>query len=114
KLGADKNLQIYGGPVAQRVQADVKLRGKAYNQADGYTAYASPDQDYGWIAGLAYSKPEIALKAALTYRSEIDHSATIYESFGAGISGVNGVGGIPGFGPQSNNVEIKTPKSVNF
>lgn len=33
----------------------------------------SPDTAYGWMAGVAYSKPEIALKAALTYRSEIKH-----------------------------------------
>ena len=75
KFGANKNFQIYGGPVAQRVKADVKLRGTAYNAANGYTAHISPDQDYGYIAGLAYSKPEIALKAALTYRSEIEHNA---------------------------------------
>src|SRR5690606_37836095 len=39
KLGANKNFQIYGGPVAQRVQADVKLRGSAYGLATGYTSH---------------------------------------------------------------------------
>ena len=80
KLGADKNFQIYGGPVAQRVKSDVKLRGLAYGPATSYTSHITPDQDYGWLAGISYSKPEIALKAALTYRSEIDHSMNIYES----------------------------------
>lgn len=50
KLGANKNFQIYGGPVAQRVQADVKLRGTAYEAANGYTTHISADQDYGWLA----------------------------------------------------------------
>ncbi len=83
KLGMNKEFQVYGGPVAQRVKADVKLRGKAYGLADGYTTHISADQDYGWLAGVAYSKPEIALQAALTYRSEIDHTLPISESFPA-------------------------------
>ncbi|WP_372829981.1 outer membrane protein transport protein [Psychrobacter maritimus] len=110
KLGANKNFQIYGGPVAQRVQADVKLRGSAYGLATGYTSHISPDQDYGWLAGVAYSKPEIALKAALTYRSEIDHSMDITETYP--LAGL--LAGNPAAATQTNNMEITTPKSVNF
>ena len=107
KLGENKNFQVYGGPVAQRVQADVKLRGTAYSVADGYTTHVSSDQDYGWIAGVAYSKPEIALQAALTYRSEIEHNTNAAEDYPA-------VANLPGFGPRSGNIEITTPESVNF
>ena len=110
KLGANKNFQIYGGPVAQRVQADVKLRGSAYGPATGYTSHISPDQDYGWLAGVAYSKPEIALKAALTYRSEIDHNMRIAETYP--LAGL--LAGDPAAATQTNNMEITTPKSVNF
>lgn len=107
KFGANKEFQVYGGPVAQRVQADVKLRGNAYGPATGYTAHISPDQDYGWLAGVSYSKPEIALKAALTYRSEIDHNAKISEVYPIGsVLGVNPV--------QRGIIELTTPKSVNF
>ena len=107
KLGANKNFQIYGGPVAQRVQADVKLRGTAYEAANGYTTHISTDQDYGWLAGIAYSKPEIALQAALTYRSEIEHTSQAFEQYPA-------VAALPGFGARSSDIEITTPKSVNF
>ncbi|MGO1512003.1 OmpP1/FadL family transporter [Psychrobacter sp.] len=107
KIGENKNFQVYGGPVAQRVKADVKLRGDAYQAANGYTTHISPDQEYGYIAGLSYSKPEIALKAALTYRSEIEHTADAAESYPA-------VAGIPGFGPRSGDIDITTPESVNF
>ena len=110
KLGADKNFQIYGGPVAQRVQADVKLRGSAYGPATGYTSHISPDQDYGYILGASYSKPEIALKAALTYRSEIDHSMNINETYP--LAGL--LAGNPAAATQNNAMEITTPKSVNF
>ena len=107
KLGENKNFQIYGGPVAQRVEADVKLRGIAYGPATGYTASISPDQDYGWLAGLSYSKPEIALQAALTYRSEIDHKMRMAETYPvAEALGINPV--------QTNTMTLTTPKSVNF
>lgn len=107
KFGTNKEFQVYGGPVAQRVQADVKLRGRAYGLASGYTAHISADQDYGWLAGVSYSKPEIALKAALTYRSEIDHSLNIDETYPAVVaSGAN-----PN---QGGRIDITTPKSVNF
>ncbi|MGM8897578.1 MULTISPECIES: hypothetical protein [unclassified Psychrobacter] len=99
KLGQNKNFQVYGGPVAQRIEANVKLRGAAYGPASGYTANINPSQDYGWLAGASYSKPEIALKAALTYRSEIDHKTQIGESFDVGVG---------------NSIEITTPKSVNL
>ena len=115
KLGTDKNFQIYGGPVAQRVQADVKLRGLAYGPATGYTSHISPDQDYGWLAGISYSKPEIALKAALTYRSEIDHSMNIYEKYPLATT-IGGAERPPRDLPieQVTNMELTTPKSVNF
>lgn len=71
--------QVYGGPVLQKAKADVHLRGNAYGPLTGYDANVNTDTDYGWVAGLAYSKPEIALNAALTYRSEIEHKAKIAE-----------------------------------
>ena len=107
KFGTNKEFQVYGGPVAQRVQADVKLRGIGYGAANGYTAHISPSQDYGWLAGASYSKPDIALQAALTYRSEIDHNSKTFESFPA-------VEAIPGYGAQGNTIDITTPQSVNF
>ncbi|WP_289000688.1 outer membrane protein transport protein [uncultured Psychrobacter sp.] len=117
KLGENKNLQVYGGPVAQRVKADVKLRGTAYIAANGYTTHISPDQDYGWIAGMAYSKPEIALKAALTYRSEIEHSAKAAESYPVVDSGAIPDPIVSALGlssTRSDSIDITTPESVNF
>lgn len=113
KFGANKEFQIYGGPVAQRVKADVKLRGTAYDTATGYSAHISPNQDYGWLAGMSYSKPEIALKAALTYRSEIDHEMNIFESFPlATAAGATALEVIPD--SRGDKIKITTPKSVNL
>ncbi len=115
KLGASKAFQIYGGPVAQRIESEVKLRGLAYGPATGYTSNSNPDMDYGWIAGLSYSKPEIALKAALTYRSEIDHDIQISETYPLAPT-IGALGTPPRMLPsnQSTRYEITTPESVNF
>ena len=107
KFGTNKEFQVYGGPVVQRVKADIKLRGSAYGAATGYTAHLSSDQDYGYLAGVSYSKPEIALKAALTYRSEIDHSMNIDENYPV-------VAALGGDAIQGGKIDITTPESVNF
>ncbi|QRO14060.1 outer membrane protein transport protein [Moraxella osloensis] len=107
KLGEKKNIQIYGGPTIQRLEGDVHLRGVAYKGATGYDASIARNTDYGWMAGIAYLKPEIALKAALTYRSEIDHDVTMAENFPALAAR-----GLPTQG--TNEITITTPKSVNL
>jgi len=117
KFGENKNFQVYGGPVAQRVEADVKLRGTAYSAANGYTAHISADQEYGYIAGIAYSKPEIALKAALTYRSEIEHnaqSAEIYPVIGSGLIPAPVETALGLTTTRGESIEITTPESINF
>ncbi|WP_201582838.1 outer membrane protein transport protein [Psychrobacter jeotgali] len=118
KFGPNKEFQIYGGPVAQRIEAKVKLRGLAYGPATGYTSNINHDQDYGWIAGMSYSKPEIALKAALTYRSEIDHSMNIAETYPL-LEQLALAEGAPAAAAKAaanrtSKMEISTPKSVNF
>lgn len=80
------------------------MRGSAYGPATNYTSHVSPDQDYGWLAGVSYSKPEIALKAALTYRSEIDHSMNIYRRYP--IAPIASGGKLPEI--QTTNMEITT------
>lgn len=104
KLGEKKNIQIYGGPTLQKLSGNVHLRGNAYKTASGYDANVLQDTAVGWMAGVAYLKPEIALKAALTYRSEIDHETRAYEHMPA--LGSNGTG--------TNDITVTTPKSVNL
>lgn len=102
KFGANKNFQVYGGPAIQKLEGEVHLRGNAYKTASGYDLNIPSSTGYGWMAGVAYSKPEIALKAALTYRSEIDHDIAFGETLPA--LGVDGV---------VNKVSVTTPESYN-
>jgi long-chain fatty acid transport protein len=106
----NKNLNFYAGPVYQTVEGDVQLRGLAYggNATFGsYNAKMKEDGSVGWLAGFAYQIPDIALKASLTYRSEIDHDAKTTETFNTGLfAGLN-------LQPNSST-SITTPQSVNL
>lgn len=107
KFGANKNFQIYAGPAAQRLTGEVHLRGSAYQASTGYDARISPDQAMGWVAGVSYSKPEIALKASLTYRSEIEHKTAISETVP-----VLGLRGMP---PSTlRDFKVTLPESYNL
>ncbi|MCL1628525.1 hypothetical protein M3N55_07255 [Roseibaca sp. V10] len=50
--------------------------------AADYVMTSNTDQAFGYLVGVAYEKPEIALRVALTYQSEIEHGFTAQESFG--------------------------------
>ncbi len=79
-VGYKKNgFQVYGGPVLQKAKAELHLRGNAYGPLTGYDAIANSDTAMGWAAGVAYSKPEIKLNAALTYHSSIEHELPMSE-----------------------------------
>lgn len=95
-----KNWNIYAGPVYQTVKGSVHLRGSAYSIFNGYDLSAPETGGWGWLAGVAYSKPEIALRASLTYRSEIDHDIEAVENF-TNIA-------------TTAKTQITTPQSVNL
>ena len=105
-----ENFNIYGGGVYQTIKGSVKLRGSAYGGAATFGSYNADIKENsapGWLAGFAYQIPEIALKASVTYRSEIEHSVNINESFSAGLfTALNSV--------TSLDTDITTPQSVNL
>lgn len=89
------NVWLYGGVAFQSIDADVTLPGGAYN-------LNFSDNAGGLIVGAAYEKPEIALRAAVTYRSEIENKGTATET----------VSSIPL--TVKTPFEISTPQSVNL
>ena len=107
----NENFNFYAGPVYQTVKGDIRLRGTAYGgnaTFGGYNANIKEDGDIGWLAGMAYQIPEIALKASVTYRSEIEHSVDARESFNASgaFAALNAA--------PAMNTDITTPQSVNL
>ncbi|WP_411688975.1 OmpP1/FadL family transporter [Acinetobacter indicus] len=106
----NKNWNFYAGPVWQTVEANIQLRGLAYisptdpsQVLSGYNIEVDQEEAFGWLAGFAYQIPEIALKAAVTYRSEVKHEATSKETHNL----------MPG-AVFLNDVEAVTPQSVNI
>ena len=117
-----ENFNIYGGGVYQTVKGNVSLRGQAYSLFNGYDASIKETDGYGWLAGFAYQIPDIALKASLTYRSEIDHDFKARESLSvlnySGLAAVlQGVGVSPSqlqSITSTGETKITTPQSVNL
>lgn len=110
-----ENFNFYAGPVYQTIEGDVQLRGLAYggnSNFGGYNTSIKETGDVGWLAGAAYQIPEIALKASVTYRSEIDHKTTVNESSIAGLG--QNVGTVINMNNGLGQTEITTPQSVNL
>ena len=112
------NWNIYAGPVWQTVEADISLRGNSYGgltKLGTYNINVDQEEAYGWLVGAAYQIPEIALKAAVTYRSEIKHKANAIEttklpSF-TGLDYSNA--GVTAVTPQSVNIDLQSGIAKN-
>ena len=100
----DPHINLYGGGVYQTVKGSVSLRGNSMSIFNGYDAHFKEDSAVGWLAGAAFQIPEIALKAAVTYRSEIKHKIDTQET----IFGESLILTTPA------DTKITTPQSVNL
>lgn len=128
-----ENFNFYGGGVYQTIKGDVKLRGSAYSVFNGYDANIKEDSAVGWLAGAAFQIPEIALKASVTYRSEIDHEFVANENLSLATPLANAapmlggivppallpaisqaIGGFAAANSASGETKITTPQSVNL
>ncbi|MEO0990505.1 MAG: outer membrane protein transport protein [Pseudomonadota bacterium] len=94
---------VHGGLRYQEISdASITLSGLAYGALSGYNTDFGSDGAFGFVVGAAYEIPDIALRVALTYNSEITHDLPTVES----ISGV--VVAAPSF------TEISSPESINL
>ncbi len=80
----ENGFSVHGGMRAQTIEANVALAGAAYGPLNGYTASLASDMGFGYHAGVAYERPDIALRVALTYFSEVDHSLSTTENINPG------------------------------
>lgn len=90
------NVKIYGGLRAQRLDATAALPILA-----NYSIDADDDWGFGGYVGAAYSRPEIALRVALTYASRIKHSLDTTERSAL-------------FGRKDDTTDVETPQSVTL
>jgi hypothetical protein len=93
----DRRWSLHGGLRAERFGGDATLDGAGYGPLAGYGWTGDPDWGVGYVLGAAFEVPEIALRVALTYGSEIRHSLEADENF---------------FGPTTTGVTM--PRSANL
>lgn len=99
KYTTESNFSVYGGLKYQTMSAVASVPFVA-----GYTGKADRDGSFGYVVGVAYEKPEIALRVALTYSSKVKHDYTPTETTLAPLPPA--LFGVP--------ITVETPQSVNL
>lgn len=89
------NISLIGGLRALSTTGEVAL------SVGGYTMDASRETDFGYVLGVAWEKPEIAARVALTYNSAITHDFDATEMGAIASTFETEV-------PQSLNLEFQT------
>lgn len=96
------NFSAYGGPRISRLNASASLRATG---APTYDIETDPAIGFGFVAGVAWERPELGMRASLTYNSEIRHTLDSVETFGPGV---------PFSGTVAGETDVNTPRSVTF
>ncbi len=97
KYTTQSNVSVFGGLRYQMLEAQAFVPFVA-----GYSADGQSDAGLGYLVGVAYEKPEIALRVALTYSSKISHKLETAE-FGGAFNTIT-----PIDTPQSLNLEFQS------
>ena len=95
---------VHGGLRYQEIDGDITLSGLGYGALSGYNVKVNRDGAFGWVAGVAYEIPDIALRFALTYQSEIEHNFDRVENNPVALGGAT----------LNTSDTTKTPQSVNL
>jgi len=85
------NFSVYGGLRYQTVsaEADLSILAGLGAVAASQAAIFEEESGFGYIGGIAYEKKDIALRAALTYESEIEYDLTTNSAAGANLGTTN-------------------------
>ena len=83
-----------------RMEGEVTLSGLAFGPLSGYNLQLDNGQGTGWLAGVAYERPDIALRVALTYNSEIENSFDTTE--------------LTPLGPVESTTTVSAPEAWNL
>ncbi len=92
----DENFSVHGGVRVQSIKANANIPFVA-----GYDVVGHSDYGVGYLAGVAYERPDIALRVSLTYNSKIKHKSDTVERFGGGA-------------PIESTTTVETPQSLNL
>lgn len=133
KYQVNENASVFGGLRRQKASGDITLDGTTYGGtlqvlpppplgpggvlaqgASGYNIELKDAVGTGYTVGAAYEIPDIALRVALSFNSEITHKMDTTETLPANVVA-------PGAGvvatteiTQNGSQDVKTPKSWNL
>ena len=119
KYSFPENTSVFGGLRYQRLDATATVPltpnpGAGIPLGGLYSVTSETDYATGYVLGVAYERPEIALRVALTYNSEIEHSAGVTETVqartptGAFVPALTAPGTTTLTTPQSINLEAQS------
>ena len=111
KYQFNENFSVFAGARAVRAEGQIGLNGLAYGAVNGYEVDLSQDTGFGYVVGAAFELPDIALRAALTYNSQIDLTMGATES-GPLITVAPGVS-LPLLN-GSSDLDVTLPESITF
>ncbi len=99
---------IIGGPKRQRIDGSFSsdLTNQNMGRSDNYIASLNGSSEWGYLFGLAYEIPEIALRASLFFHNEIHHDLT--GTVTAPLPDFSGVV------TETAEAKTLTPKAINF
>lgn len=100
-------ISVYGGPKFESIKGKVKI---VIPGRVNYDLSTNNDRETGYLAGVAYEKPEIALRVALTYASAIKHTFDAVEAgnLGATTGFFNGGAPFSSEIPQSLSLDFQS------
>jgi long-chain fatty acid transport protein len=103
KYTTASNVSVYGGLKYQTMSATAKVPFVDGGSGIAYTGKADRDGGYGYVIGVAYEKPEIALRVALTYSSKVKHQFSVVET-----------SVLSGGADRFSTMQVETPQSLNL
>lgn len=106
----NESFSVHAGFRYQTLEGDITLSGLAYGALNGYNVAMTNGAGTGYVAGVAYERPDIALRVALTYNSAITNEFDTTESLnGAPL----GVGTTEVDSPEAWNLDFQTGIAAN-
>lgn len=100
QYNASSGFSVYGGLRLQSAEADADVIFPAVGL--DYAADADVHYGLGYVAGVAYERPDIALRVSLTYNSEIHHDVDTDETLSGGAV------------TRATSTNFSTPQSLNL
>lgn len=136
KYQVNENASVFGGLRRQKASGDITLDGTTYGGtltvlppaagstvvsagASGYNIELQDAVGTGYTVGAAYEIPDIALRVALSFNSEITHKMDTKETLPLSVVAPVGPGGAlvqvaTSELTQDGSQDVKTPKSWNL